>query len=246
MKFYFCVFFPVAVCGLSVVIIREYIYATHKKGVTWHQAQWLCRYYYRDLATVSTAEEHQRIVNITNNYETSWIGLYRADKNTNTWMWSDGEQAAFLKWKSSWLTSYFQTQHCAALDAGYWVNFDCDSVVKSYYCYRLLILVNENKTWEEALQYCATNYTGLASLTYETQLFQAKKELALSQTVHVWTGLRFMDGKWFWLNGKAPETLASLPSCPARLYRCGALNITTSIWENQDCNKKLNFLCYWK
>ncbi|KAL7870894.1 hypothetical protein SRHO_G00083910 [Serrasalmus rhombeus] len=54
---------------------------------------------------------------------------------------------------------------------------------------RILVLVKENKTWEEAYEYCRAQYTGLAFLSSETQLNLAKKETKETQTVSVWTGL---------------------------------------------------------
>ncbi|XP_053091058.1 macrophage mannose receptor 1-like [Pangasianodon hypophthalmus] len=254
MKFFFCVFFLVASCGLSVGIIREYSYLNYTGNVYWYQAQWHCKNYYRDLATVTTAEEHQRLVAIGNNEESAWIGLYRTNTQ-NIWKWSDGEPVSYLNWQYNSPVNSFMTYDydCTVVYRRYWTNDHCGQT-HYFYCYRFLILVNESKTWEEALQYCTTNYTGLASLPYKTQLWQAKLELELTQTDSVWTGLYFMDGKWFWLNGEPletlpgtgqpPRTLVSLPSCPARPYHCGAFNIKTNIWENRDCNEKLNFLCW--
>ncbi|KAL6478740.1 hypothetical protein MHYP_G00121730 [Metynnis hypsauchen] len=60
----------------------------------------------------------------------------------------------------------------------------------------------ENKTWEEAYEYCRAHYTGLAFLSSETQLNLAKKETKETQTVSVWTGLRFLVGEWLWVNGE--------------------------------------------
>ena len=105
-------------------------------------------------------------------------------------------------------------------------------------------MVKENKTWEEAYEHCRAQYTGLAFLSSVTQLNLAKKETNETQTVSVWTGLRFLAGEWLWVNGKPLGSLVSLPSCPAEPYRCGARNSKMDIWENRDCEEKLNFLCY--
>ncbi|KAK3568831.1 hypothetical protein QTP86_017723 [Hemibagrus guttatus] len=111
---------------------------------------------------------------------------------------------------------------------------------------RIVILVKENKTWEDALQHCRIHYTDLAqafSLRYPTIL---EMEAVDTQTVNVWTGLRFLDGKWFWVNMEPVDTPESLPSCPAKNYSCGARNIKTGVLENRDCNEKFNFLCLWE
>ncbi|XP_060734578.1 snaclec alboaggregin-A subunit alpha'-like [Tachysurus vachellii] len=116
---------------------------------------------------------------------------------------------------------------------------------KSFYCDRFLILVKEKKTWEEAQEFCRTNYTSLASVTSETSLRQLNLETVGTETESVWTGLRFMNGQWFWVSGEQLGSLVSMPSCPALSYRCGALNTTTNTLQNLNCNEKLNFVCYW-
>ncbi|KAG7332890.1 hypothetical protein KOW79_003025 [Hemibagrus wyckioides] len=115
----------------------------------------------------------------------------------------------------------------------------------TFFCDRFLILVKEKKTWEEAQEFCRTNYTGLASVTSEWSLKQLNLETVGTETESVWTGLRFMDGKWFWVNGEQLGSLVSIPSCPVQSYRCGALNTKTNNMKNQNCNEKLNFVCYW-
>ncbi|KAM9487250.1 killer cell lectin-like receptor subfamily F member 1 [Clarias gariepinus] len=108
----------------------------------------------------------------------------------------------------------------------------------------MFTLVKENKTWEEALQYCRRKYTGLAIVDSVTLLDLLQIETEQAQTVSVWTGLRFLSGKWVWVNGTLPKSLVSLPSCPVEPYRCAAYNFNTSVWENRDCDEELNFICY--
>ncbi|KAG7332889.1 hypothetical protein KOW79_003024 [Hemibagrus wyckioides] len=66
------------------------------------------------------------------------------------------------------------------------------------------------------------------------------------ETESVWTGLRFVNGQWFWVSGEQPRSLVSMPSCPVQSYSCGALNTMTNTLNNQNCNERLNFICYWK
>ncbi|XP_062861782.1 lectin BRA-3-like [Trichomycterus rosablanca] len=113
-----------------------------------------------------------------------------------------------------------------------------------FYCYRSWNLVTEKKTWLEALEYCKTNHTNLASPATEEQLRLAEKVASQAETVSVWTGLQFLDGQWFWISGETLGTSDTLPSCPAYDRRCGARNLKTKTWENRDCNEKLNFICY--
>lgn len=229
MTFFFCVFFLVATCGLSEGMIKEYSYQKAPKGVYWDTAQSHCRYYFKDLATITTAEEHERLVGTNSGSDTGWIG--RNKKATWYWKWSDEQTTSFLKWKSGYPDMFDIRKDCVALKDGYLFNDECDQKY-NFYCYRYLILVKESKTWEEALEHCATHYTRLASLANMTQQQQAKLELMLSQTESVWVGLRFMDRKWFWLSKDPVGSLDSLPSCPAPPYKCGAINTTTNSWDN--------------
>ncbi|KAG7332888.1 hypothetical protein KOW79_003023 [Hemibagrus wyckioides] len=131
--------------------------------------------------------------------------------------------------------------------SGLWNSGYCPKS-KQFYCDRFLILVKEKKTWEEAREFCRTNYTGLVSVPSETSLWQLNQETVGTETESVWTGLRFMDGQWVWANGEPNiqlGSLVSMPSCPALFYRCGALNTTTNTMKNQNCNERLNFICYW-
>lgn len=245
MGFFVCSVLLVAGSELSVAIIREYSY--HERVEDWYRARWVCRVYYRDLATITTEEEHQRLVSIGDVTVSAWVGLYTVDMLVNTWRWSDGETTTYLNWKPGWPVLGLSNldKKYAVMYNGFLYN-DPWKYGHPFYCYRYLILVNESRTWEEALQYCNTYYTKLASLPEAAQLQQASSEMALSQTDSVWTGLRFMDGQWFWLSGESLGTLVSVPQCPARPYHCGALDVITNEWQNRDCNEKLNFLCHWR
>lgn len=85
------------------------------------------------------------------------------------------------------------------LDVKGWFDGTC-SIVLPFLCHWKIVLVQKNKTWEEALQYCRENYRGLACLTSELKILLAETEAAQSETVSVWSGLRFMNGRWFWLS----------------------------------------------
>ncbi|GAA6082512.1 secretory phospholipase A2 receptor-like [Tachysurus ichikawai] len=105
-----------------------------------------------------------------------------------------------------------------------------------------LILVKEQKTWEEALQYCRMNYTALAYNIFDTQLLLP--ETAAAETISVWIGLRLVDGEWMWVNGVQVKSLVSLPLCAVPYRRCVAYDINMHTYENRDCSEKLNFLCF--
>lgn len=105
-----------------------------------------------------------------------------------------------------------------------------------------MILVNEKKTWEDALQYCRMHYTDLAFAASAADPPLVEEEAVAMPSV--WVGLRFLDGQWFWLSKEQPEIPDSLPLCPLPNYRSGAHNMETYSWENRDCSEELSFLCY--
>ncbi|TDH17434.1 hypothetical protein EPR50_G00008200 [Perca flavescens] len=115
-----------------------------------------------------------------------------------------------------------------------------------------LVLVKENKTWEEALEHCrALSSTSQPNVRYELVSVQPGEDqdyvmnrVMEADTDEVWAGLRFLAGEWLWVNG-ASMLYSDLPLCPTVVQHCGALskNNTGSV-ETKDCSEKRNFLCY--
>ncbi|XP_019212351.1 C-type lectin lectoxin-Lio3-like isoform X1 [Oreochromis niloticus] len=65
-----------------------------------------------------------------------------------------------------------------------------------------MILIKENKTWEDALNYCRVNHTDLVSIT-SAEVKTSVNSLAVNaSTPYVWLGLRYSCtlGLWFWVN----------------------------------------------
>ncbi|KAM4634153.1 regenerating islet-derived protein 4-like [Polymixia lowei] len=64
----------------------------------------------------------------------------------------------------------------------------------------------------------------------------------------VWIGLSYLGNRWLWVNGDSLEYEAWTQGgdqhmCPRWSHSCGALT-KEGLWENRDCQKKLNFICY--
>ncbi|XP_058248386.1 L-selectin-like [Hemibagrus wyckioides] len=229
--------------GTAVGLVREYIYVSQQ--MNWTTAQAYCRYLYRDIASITTEEENQRAVNITeDNTILTWIGLKRTEPLADTWQWSGQEEPNFLNWRDSEPNGKNQDENCAAINAYGWIDDKC-WINRPSICNRRFTLVKENKTWEEAFKYCRSHYYYLAIVDSQTLLDLLKTETKQAETASVWTGLRFLDGKWFWVDGMPVRSLVSMPQCPSRPYHCGAFNFNTYTWENRYCNEKLNFLCYY-
>ncbi|CAI5671913.1 unnamed protein product [Oreochromis niloticus] len=65
-----------------------------------------------------------------------------------------------------------------------------------------LILIKENKTWEEALDYCRTFYRSLVSITNPQEQGRVQDKAKNASSPFVWLGLRYSStlGLWFWIN----------------------------------------------
>lgn len=231
-------FFLLIFHGGSSTITRVHIHVSSKKN--WADAQSYCRQKYKDLSTISSTEENERLrIMLGGNNNHAWIGMYRNSTNLDQFIWSDGDlQTNFYNWKSDQPNERNSNQNCVEVDGTGWADYGCGNIL-AFFCY--MTLERDKKTWEEAVEHCRDNYTELASLTDNEHLQQAENNL-MGET-SVWVGLRFVAGQWFWLNAEPVGIEVSLPWCPAIPYRCGARNVVTRQWENRDCNNKLSFLC---
>ncbi|TWW79540.1 Transmembrane protein 147 [Takifugu flavidus] len=105
-----------------------------------------------------------------------------------------------------------------------------------------LLVVKENKTWEEALNHClqlnacedysSCDYTyNLLSLKEGSNLNYIRNRIYGATTTEVWTGLRFLGGSWWWVDGKTLDENWKLPSCPSERNHCGALSEYNAFWR---------------
>uniref|UniRef100_A0A3P9MJ99 C-type lectin domain-containing protein n=1 Tax=Oryzias latipes TaxID=8090 RepID=A0A3P9MJ99_ORYLA len=119
--------------------------------------------------------------------------------------------------------------------------------LQGFFCLNLIV-VQEEKTWEEALEHCRENHDDLTSLLSETENLLAQREIQdPTVTQRVWVGLRFLGDTWLWVNGDPLEFQAwNQTGDPDQQNpvqkRCGALS-KQGEWENRDCQEKLNFIC---
>uniref|UniRef100_A0A673HVJ6 C-type lectin domain-containing protein n=1 Tax=Sinocyclocheilus rhinocerous TaxID=307959 RepID=A0A673HVJ6_9TELE len=117
------------------------------------------------------------------------------------------------------------------------------------FCMTNFVLVLQKETWEGALEYCRTHYNDLASLSTKERMDSALLEITRTETEYVRTGLRFLAGDWFWVNGDDLDYTAwyqnEHPQYPARDLRCGALDKQTKLWTHRNCEEKLSFFCQY-
>ncbi|XP_041799279.1 dromaiocalcin-1-like [Chelmon rostratus] len=115
-----------------------------------------------------------------------------------------------------------------------------------------LVLVKENKTWEEALHHCRTlKFSHQPGVHYELVSVKPGEDhdyvmnkVKEANSEKVWAGLRFLAGHWLWVNS-AKVLYSNLATCPLEGQHCGALSKNnTGTVETTDCLQKWNFLCY--
>lgn len=236
--------FVVVAQAASVWLVRKNFFVS--RLLPWTDAQAYCRMYYDDLSVINSPWDLENFKKDVAAYlsEECWVGLSKKTNESVYTQWSDGSLIGFPVWKPD-KPNYLNTFHCVAVTNMELHDFDCEQSLK-FFCYKWvpqMVLVEEMMTWEGALQYCRTHYTDLISVITDDDMKAVKLMSLTSQTPSVWTGLCFMDGSWFWVNQDPLGSLISVPSCPIKPFRCGALKAGDDVWENKDCNEKMNFLC---
>uniref|UniRef100_A0A8C9RWZ6 C-type lectin domain-containing protein n=1 Tax=Scleropages formosus TaxID=113540 RepID=A0A8C9RWZ6_SCLFO len=198
----------------------------------WTEAQSYCRENYTDLT------ENDLIHNMTRNGTCVWIGLYR-----DYWQWSDQRNSSFRYWAPGKPTNYDGNEKCTVASITQTLNGTWDD--RQY----LLMLVQENKTWNEALNYCRKNNTDLVSVHDEKIQHWVERKARNATSAHVWLGLRFSCtlSFWFWVSAE--------PVCYDNWFlgngtgtgHCGNTGAVQSRgehrWVSLPETQKLNFIC---
>ncbi|CAL8386363.1 unnamed protein product [Boreogadus saida] len=152
--------------------IKSYYYVDQK--LNWTDAQQHCREQNGDLATVDNVADLQHLQESRTgfNYDDDfmWIGLY--DDRTR-WKWSLGDQdykigQNYGTWYGPDPDFWNNKENCTGTTpSGSWFDTSCYSL-KGAVCFddeeSNYILVQNTMTWYEALQYCRSHYTDLASV----------------------------------------------------------------------------------
>ncbi|XP_052461574.1 secretory phospholipase A2 receptor-like [Carassius gibelio] len=213
----------------------------------WCSAQQYCKTYFHSLSTfVNYTEEQQFLANSSAQTSNAWVGLYKKPE-IGVWKWSGGIDAVQLSWDNDQPNNLI-TENCGFLykDTKKLHDEKCREQL-NFFCMTNFTLVLQNETWDGALEYCRTHYKDLASLSTMERLASALLESTQAETEYVWTGLRFLAGDWFWVNGDDLNYTAwdqnEQHQCPARDLRCGALDKQTHLWTNRNCDEKFSFFC---
>ncbi|XP_048012357.1 secretory phospholipase A2 receptor-like [Megalobrama amblycephala] len=231
---------------------ESYNYSLIHEEKTWFEAQLYCRENHTDLVSIRNDEENNEVKKKREQHNNPfWIGLL-----VDRVEWADGGQSAYRNWK---------TQHLDSLDPEAYIGNDGEWQKQSDHeahplCYESFIHVStDEKTWEEALDYCKSNKNTTGLLTIQSQSDQTEIDRELKKTVHnisgpMWVGLRQsrLFGFWIWINGVTvgPWTNWKGGSQPEHLlsHHCGAIEEENGQykWTDKDCRSKLGVLCEGK
>ncbi|XP_076145652.1 macrophage mannose receptor 1-like [Alosa pseudoharengus] len=235
---------------------HPYVLVTEEKN--WTDAQRYCREKHTDLASVRNQAENDQIEEVragshvggashNNGNRVAWIGLFR-----DAWEWSDGSRSSFRHWKTGEPNYGSSDEFCAeTLNAsrGQWNDAGCHHP-RSFICYeeKLLVLVRENKTWREALQYCREHHVDLVSVTSERVQRWVSARAEEASTAHVWVGLLHSYGVgWYWVCGQTvcySNWTQGHDQVESFQQRVGAVESGGGQWvSNLTKTDKLNFIC---
>uniref|UniRef100_UPI003AAD38BD C-type mannose receptor 2-like n=1 Tax=Centroberyx gerrardi TaxID=166262 RepID=UPI003AAD38BD len=238
-------------CHVPKPAQHDFHYHFIPQSKTWLEAQDYCRTHYSDLATIPQNNALSSIL-IQRDFPV-WTGLHR---DGGEWKWSTG-LSDYRRWGTLQPGS---DGDCVSINSTskLMATRDCSSRLP-FSCYSdNLLLVKENKTWEEALRHCRgleplVHYNPLHYRNYRYDLVSAQPgddqlylldKMRAAAADEVWAGLRFLAGDWLWVNG-VQLSYPDLPSCPAPGQRCAALfKGTTASLEVRNCTEKRHFLCY--
>ena len=251
----FAILFVAGSCDGNTVLVREHFYVEDCLKI-WKDARDHCSPSYAGLSVVLSEDDVERVLNsVPGRFTSAWIALRRYTNEkavVGPWWWSGGQNVDFKNWDDE--TAESKPYHdCVYTRNGVWYNERCNKPLP-FTCYqtynRMLTVVQEKMSWENALVYCRSKHTDLSSLVSS---YTAEKVINGTgvTTEFVWTGLRFLMGAWFWVDGEKKNgdiswSNTSHSQCPAMPLRCGALSVTERAFEARACEEKLNFICYSK
>ncbi|KAK2903275.1 hypothetical protein Q8A67_007988 [Cirrhinus molitorella] len=235
-------FILLAILGIlpftSSRISHQYHFINIRKN--WTEAQRFCREMYTDLATVNNEDEMKILLkNITDVSYDVYIGLYRSEVFKWHWTLSDSfYNEEIFKNKKNKCTDINNNGGCAAMDNDWkWFNDSCD-LQRQFVCFNAnekYILIDKNKSWMEAQEYCRTFHTDLANTRN-----------CSSGANDVWIGL-FKDA-WSWSDQSDYSFRFwdfSQPKPINRQHNCTVLMVNqTGKWNNIQCNITLPFICH--
>uniref|UniRef100_A0A3B3VN34 C-type lectin domain-containing protein n=1 Tax=Poecilia latipinna TaxID=48699 RepID=A0A3B3VN34_9TELE len=191
----------------------------YDENKTWTEAQSYCREKHTDLISGTKQIEDEEVKN-----EISHVGSYTyilTGLFRDTWRWSDGSSFSFRHWNKGF---------------DYQARYDDE-----------LILIKENKTWEDALTYCRDHHHDLVTITNMEDQISVQQKAQFASTDYVWMGLSYactLD-LWFWVS----DDVVSYPNWASNepMDDCdmsGAMETGGKHkWRKKRDSEKFNFIC---
>ncbi|GLD64720.1 putative C-type lectin domain family 20 member A [Lates japonicus] len=199
---------------------------------TWVEALYYCRENHYDLVSITNLEQVlSKRAKEKANTSLVWLGLLLwVSGSGDTWRWSNESNVSFRYWDLEFFKDE-RNKICAMTVLDRWSSDECDEE-KPFFCDDdEVILINESKTWEEALNYCRENHSDLVSITNPHQQRWVQRRAKKASTPLVWLGLRYtctLD-LWFWVNDHRDGSKENKASTPFALvgtrYTC-----TLGLW----------------
>ncbi|XP_060754423.1 macrophage mannose receptor 1-like [Neoarius graeffei] len=225
----------------------RYILINEKK--TWSDAQIYCRENHTDLVSVRNQTENEEIRGKiqSSGDDRVWIGLFH-----NSWKWSDQSKSSFRYWSSNKPSGGLDCAAVSVSEPHYWSDVNCTEKLPFICHENRLILIKQNLTWREALNYCRNHHYDLVSVRTEEMQLWVKEVVQDASTEHVWLGLCHDCAQriWFWVFGTmvcyqdwAPGTGTWNEDC-SHEKRSGAVQSGGhQQWIDLPQSYKLNFIC---
>ncbi|XP_032439684.1 C-type mannose receptor 2-like [Xiphophorus hellerii] len=225
---------------------KTHKYHLIKDMKTWQEAQSYCREKHTDLISGTKQlqdEEVKKLMDSSRDY--SHIGLFR-----DTCRWSDGSSFSFRHWNLQFDNQQPNRGQCAMTKfdgEGRWTNENCDNK-KPFICYEdEVILIKENKTWEDALNYCRGHHHDLVTITNMDDQRWIQEKVKNASTDHVWIGLHYIWSLRFWVWVSDQEVSYENWGSPGQMGDCnvsGAMETGGGHkWFKRNDTDLFNFIC---
>ncbi|XP_062248221.1 C-type mannose receptor 2-like [Platichthys flesus] len=239
--------FHATACGLYYFFICHVAHDGHShfkfelKSKTWLEAQKYCKDLTNDYSDTSNLQKGSDLddIELPEDFPV-WTGLHRDE---GAWKWTRG-LSDYKGWSAAEPGN--NNGDCASISSlsKKMSTTDCNLRYPVLCYWDNLVLVNESKTWEEALEHCRALWNhDLVSVQPGSEHSYMMKRVIEAHTDEVWTGLRFLAGEWLWVNG-ADLQYTDLPACPLEQQHCGTLSKQGDV-KIRNCSETRNFLCYF-
>ncbi|XP_017265398.1 uncharacterized protein LOC108232267 [Kryptolebias marmoratus] len=246
----------ILVTALCVEAKPEFTVYYPAKMLKWDDARQYCKKNHIDLVTLDMADL-DKLMDwlVKNDLFPVWVGLHEDPEQQLVWKWinvktGEGVTGEDVSQTTNWANTENITGSCGLYSIHkLYYKVNCSEMHNFLCTDDDLVLVTENKTWEDALSHCRNMTTSsyqydLLSFTDSSDFSYVRDRIYRATTEEVWTGLRFLGGEWWWSDGETLDPQEMLPDCPSRWKHCGTVSKNnTDNWITRDCSEKRNFIC---